>query len=499
MGNTQTRAAGPAPPFAAGTPWWFRRFCDGPADAACPSERSGHVAVCSADGFLYVIGGFSAHPRPEAFAEVWRLHIVSGVWQRVECDPLSFPRGLLSQAAAMVGTRTLLVFGGTRANFSEDSSDELCSFDLRTHVWTRHAASGAAPSPRYGASLTLLGDACAGEALLFGGTNGHEFFADLRLLNVQTLEWTHIERPESSSEPWPMRRYRHTATYAHGSLWVVGGGSSTVMGVAPIVFSTNERGNLVEMVQPPRDGDDEDDDGQQANVQPPAGPISLWRLCLATHKWSPVQAHGRDGLVPEPRLCHTAVYDAARNALLVHGGTDRFMTVFDELWALDLGTCEWRLLNDAPRYSLHYAVTELPGALAALELQREENVAPQRAAPENALDACARVINEQELPPGLFFHTLSPTPWGSLACFGGCIDLDVTGNPTGRTNGWVELWLDAPSLRELCLRCVAANAAALGVTHDGLVRLGVPAEAAAAALAAPARAAPSPPTPVSLD
>jgi len=68
----------------------------------------------------------------------------------------------------------------------------------------------------------------------------------------------------------------------------------------------------------------------------------LWALDLATATWTEIVA---DGDAPSPRFSHAAIYDASRDRMVVFGGQNNSYT-FDDTYALSLsGTPTWSVLN----------------------------------------------------------------------------------------------------------------------------------------------------------
>jgi len=170
--------------------------------------------------------------------------------------------------------------------------------------WTRIATNG--PPERRGAWAVF--DEAGGRFVMFGGQDGQRIYGDTYAFDVRTERWSRIPGRQ------PSRRCHHTAVVdTRRDRMIVWGG-----------FSFEGR----------RD--------------------DLWSFDLRTDTWT---QHRQRGVVPEARCLQSAVYDEARDRLVLFGGTtgsgQRRSELFGGTWELDLGTYTWRRLS-APSPSARY-------------------------------------------------------------------------------------------------------------------------------------------------
>ncbi|MFN2227124.1 MAG: kelch repeat-containing protein [Anaerolineae bacterium] len=157
------------------------------------------------------------------------------------------------------------------------------------------AAAWRLPYVRFGQSAVLDYGVTTARMILFGGSNGRQFFNDVWALDVTTPgseSWTKL----NPAGPWPPPRAWHTAVYDHdGRRMIVYGGHSFHY-----------------------DFDD------------------AWILDLTpgAETWSQLQP---GGTAIGPRRFHSAVYDSARDQMVVFGGS-RGGRMLNDTWALDLAT-----------------------------------------------------------------------------------------------------------------------------------------------------------------
>ncbi len=286
-----------------------------------------------------------------------------GAWVSLTC-----PIDPLAGAAAVYDPSQdrMVVFGGASGP------------SLRNEVWALYFSGtpgwqllddgwGGEPSPRYG--QTAIIDPVANAVVVFGGYDG-SYRNDVWTLNLDPEygdSWT-LLTPTGSA---PAARYQHTAVYdsARHRMLVFGGSNEsgrrndvwalTLSGtpawseLTPTGSAPGTREQAAAIYDAPRDrmlvfG------GNDAHAR-----NDLWALSLAGNPaWSPV---GVAGTPPSERVGHTAIYDAARDRVIVFGGWNGLTQYFNDVFALTLaGTPSWITLSPsgtppAQRY-LHCAV-----------------------------------------------------------------------------------------------------------------------------------------------
>ena len=211
----------------------------------------------------------------------------------------------------------VIVFGGTDAipencGFpSPNFLDETWAFHTRCGIWKR--IDGNAPSPR--GRHMMAYDPGQHRALLFGGryrargaSGNYTNYNDLWALDLSTDTW--LELP-TTNEP-SARVNGAFVVDAEGSTAYLFGGSISPSGFA----------------YAPQD--------------------DLWALDLHTFAWTELSP---SGTLPPARLFQAALFDPARNRVVITGGADE--TAFSntaryyrDVWAYDVATHAWMELHD---------------------------------------------------------------------------------------------------------------------------------------------------------
>jgi uncharacterized repeat protein (TIGR02543 family) len=225
----------------------------------------------------------------------------------------------------------VLVFGGRSADGS--LKRDLWLLDLNgAGAWRIAATTGTPPSSR--AEYSAIVDPVRNRMLLFGGTDG-SLRNDLWALDLETLAWTLI----ATNGPAPAPRRNHTAVYdsMRDRMIVISGlggfsvnADAHALSLASATWATlpapganpGIRGGHTALYDPARD---------RIVVYGGVGPGTLFELDLATPAWSALDPVG---VPPAPRTEHTAVFDAARDRMLVFGGMVGSETT-NESWSLE--------------------------------------------------------------------------------------------------------------------------------------------------------------------
>ncbi|KAJ2762185.1 hypothetical protein IWQ56_005100 [Coemansia nantahalensis] len=236
--------------------YWSRQHARG---AVPPAVRSQTMTAVGSK--LYMFGGWN---NSVCYNDVYVLDTETMFWSRLATSGDDVPP-CRAHTATAVGDRLFVFGGGDGTQYFSD----LFVLDTRTCVWTRAKVAGAAPAPRrthtcfhYGGHVYLFGggdghralndlwrvaaepDTGSGEfrweevetaggrpfprgyhtstlvgnqVVVFGGSDGAECFGDTSLLNLDTLEWSHV-----AIDP-PLTRLAHSATLVGMYLFVVCG------------------------------------------------------------------------------------------------------------------------------------------------------------------------------------------------------------------------------------------------------------------------------------
>ncbi|KAI8323486.1 galactose oxidase [Martensiomyces pterosporus] len=160
------------------------------------------------------------------------------------------------------------------------------------YEWEAVETKGGRPFPRGYHTSTLVGS----QVVVFGGSDGQECFGDTSLLDLDTMEWSHI-----SIDP-PLTRLAHTATLVGMYLFVICG-----------------------------------HDGSDYSNQ-------VLMLKLDTLRWETRVIYGS---APIPRGYHACALHDGR--LFLHGGYNGH-EVFDDLYTLELSSYSY--LPQVPEFSI---------------------------------------------------------------------------------------------------------------------------------------------------
>ncbi|KAL1925632.1 uncharacterized protein VTP21DRAFT_515 [Calcarisporiella thermophila] len=177
----------------------------------------------------------------------------------------------------------LYIFGGGDGMRALNDVYTLDIKDSNYMAWSKLSPRGVPPTSRGYHTSNLVGD----KWIIFGGSDGHECFSDVNILDLSTLTWIQVELDR------PIPRLSHTATQVGSYLFIVGG-----------------------------------HDGSRYSSD-------VLLLNLVTMSWETREVYG---VAPSGRGYHaTTLYDSR---LFVFGGYDGH-SVFDELYILELGACAY--------------------------------------------------------------------------------------------------------------------------------------------------------------
>ncbi|MGH7724466.1 MAG: Kelch repeat-containing protein [Candidatus Eiseniibacteriota bacterium] len=330
-----------------GAPVWNPLTVQG----STPNPRSQHSAIYDPDGDRIVMfGGIDAVTG--VTNQVWELSLFgTPTWNLLV--PSGFPPLARSQHAAIHDPihHRMLVFGGT----SGDNFEDVWALTLvGTPMWTQLFPTGFSYPPRR--EHAVIYDPMRQRMLSFGGTVQEDVEFRTNEVMVLSLEgplaWT---RPINEARPFPREEHSAVIDVPRHRMVAFGGTVSTgaVFNEAWTLDLLEEQGwaLLAPSGTPPQGRYDHaaiyDSVGQRMIVFGGRNVSGVYfagvsQLSLAgSPAWSTVAAAG---IPPAPRSGHTAVYDAARNRMLVFGGISGG-TVFNDVWALSLGaTPAWTLL-----------------------------------------------------------------------------------------------------------------------------------------------------------
>lgn len=240
---------------------------------------------------LIVFGG--RDQAGKALDDTWLFDLGRSEWREAKAKG---PDARFGHAAAYDPSgKRVVIFGGQAAGFFND----VWAFDPASDAWTRLAAQGDAPQPRYG--LPGVVDKRSRLIISHGFTDKGRF-DDTWALDLASGVWTNITPREG---PIPLKRCLHEMVYDPAADRVLlFGGCSSGFGPCP-------------------QGD-------------------LWSLDLAASQWTQLQPAGD---APAARSNPALVFDPASGQAFLFGGLGRQNAPLNDLWGLDVASGQWAALS----------------------------------------------------------------------------------------------------------------------------------------------------------
>jgi hypothetical protein len=320
-----------------------------------PPGRFAHVSVVDTIGDRMIVnGGYDSGSR----SDTWSFDLDGpGSWSPIltSQDPIP-PRHSSAGIFDPVSSRMILSGGRDEATATQQPDTPVLELASSTPQWRLQGAP--MPKPRYG--TTLVYDPGMERVILFDGYTTNDQFPDnygewwqLDLSGSQTWSLHY-----SAGNPLPLQGVGRAAVVdsARARMLIVGGyGPSWIS-----LFSLDLVGSSgwTQIVSPgtlppgrsyPAAVIDTRRDRLILFGGNGAAPLNdLWALPLAAgSSWQPLAAGGTP---PSPRFGHSAVYDAARDRVLVFGGIDHPFSAgtggVSDLWELTLDPApQWHQLQ----------------------------------------------------------------------------------------------------------------------------------------------------------
>jgi len=216
----------------------------------------------------------------------------------------------------------MCIFGGCDRSTYQWFND-LHVLHTDTFEWQAVRVAGGEPLPRCGHTATPVG---SDEVLVFGGCNNKRDLGDLWVLGTDSRdESMHWSQDLAAHGQGPSPRAFHSATFANGYMYIIGGRSLHRMSRSE--FFLND----------------------------------VFRYCVNTGEWQSVQFINEDAF--PPRAFHAAtVYG---DTIFVSGGYDGQEWRSDVV-AVDLRTMEWRVLGQMPEPRAKHSSSVFEGHLVLI-------------------------------------------------------------------------------------------------------------------------------------
>lgn len=310
-----------------------------------PGGRAAHAAVYDpVQDRMFVFGGFDG---TNYLNNMWSLSLATNTWSLVT------PAG----GAPSARSNTSLIYSATNGNFVlYDGTTRLSDvWRLSTQgafTWTQLTIPPGNPPDRYYCSFVL--SSSTSSLLLFGGLYENTRKNDLWKYTASgTSQWSQVT--PSGSAP-PARQSQATAMdQVHSRMLVFGGIGSSDNPLNDVWNLTIAPSLAWSRVLPSGSSPDSRfgasliyDEARNRFILFGGGPYGLfyndsWELVLepspAWRRLTPA------GAAPAARSYHTAIYDAARDRMLIFGGLSN-SGKYNDVWQLSLsGNMEWSQLQ----------------------------------------------------------------------------------------------------------------------------------------------------------
>ncbi len=339
-----------------GTPSWEKLS---PTGVIPPPREDGVLFPDPRRHRMILFGGCPGYFGLGALNDVWELSLGDSVaWRRLTPGGEIVPgRREFAAAYDPVGDQ-LLVFSGRDSSRNDPPQPEAWALRFRDSLaWVRIVAPDPVPGPRYFSRATF--DSSRNRMVLFGGAGAGDETWVLSLADGPA--WTRLE----AGDPDPaVARYLLSAVCdsSRRRILVYGGES---MYTRTIEYEYTTYADLWSLSLEPhprwerlaRDSAPAARHGHSAVIDPvgdrmivfggsgypgPPTVAGLWQLPLAPGQpWSLL---GADGMPPDDRYLHSAIYDSRRHRMIIHGGVSA-AGIRDDTWALELeGRPSWTRL-----------------------------------------------------------------------------------------------------------------------------------------------------------
>ena len=280
-----------------------------PAFTGGPTGRANHTAIYDETGKrMIVFGGFDENFT--VFDEVWTydlqsLSIPGAPWTlQPPAVPGTAPRRLGHSAIYDSANGRMIVFGGQDDSFI--TGNQLFILNLATMAWTNPTANGTAPTPRW--LHTAVYDSTHQQMILHGGNDGAgNELDDTYLLSLPAVGTPTWSSPSVGARP--VHRSQHVSIFDPEEDRMV-------------VFGGFDQEQLL--------------DGSTLNNE-------TWSFTPAvSNPWLKLLFGGTPGYT----MAHSAVYDMPNRRMVIFAGANSSTTLTNEMWGLKLdGTPSWIILN----------------------------------------------------------------------------------------------------------------------------------------------------------
>ncbi len=320
---TTTTTSSPAPAF----------WNDLNPGGATPAARVDQAMVYDpVDQRALLFGGWSVD---EVYGDTWSYDPAGNNWTQL--NPTGdLPARRASHAMAYdPKTGATILFGGWDS-LNDKELNDTWAYNPSADTWTELNPAGELPAPREGHSLVY--DPYSGSMIMFGGWDPDNEFSDTWAYSLAANTWTNL----SPAGDGPSGRDRHSMVYDPATKrmilfggwdgdyelndsWAYDPAANTWTELAPAGNAPSPRS------------------GHRAVYDPVLGRMVLfggfdgeselndtWAYDPVANTWTDVSP---EGAAPDPRDCHSMVYDEANGKIILFGGISTDDRDLGDTWA----------------------------------------------------------------------------------------------------------------------------------------------------------------------
>ncbi|CEI90813.1 hypothetical protein RMCBS344292_05123 [Rhizopus microsporus] len=158
---------------------------------------------------LYFFGGGNG---PDYFQDVYVLDAETLTWSKPDIDPQSRPSKRRAHTSCLWENKLVIIGGGDGAR----ALDDVYMLDISKQGqlrWEKLETTGRCPPARGYHTSNLVKD----KLVVFGGSDGHDCFEDIHVLDLKSAKWSQIELDKK------IPRLAHTSTQVGSYVFVIGG------------------------------------------------------------------------------------------------------------------------------------------------------------------------------------------------------------------------------------------------------------------------------------
>jgi len=303
----------------------------GPAGVV-PGAREGAAAIYDwRRDRMVIFGGWDGASTYKS--DVRALALASPEWSFVTVA--GTPPSPRSESSAIYdGARDRLVLFGGRDSATTNNEVWTVNFDGPS-TWTHLATTGTPPSARYAAGAVY--DSIGDRMIVYGGTTTSSVMTDTWSLTLATGAWTRLD--DGSNAP-PARKWFGSALDSRRRRMLVFGGQYEFRDIWALSLDDPTHWVLVDPGSAPEIRSRETlvaDPTRDRLIELGAPDAHPWVLDFGEDRWQQLQPAGS---APAPRSDHTAMLDGPRSRMIVCAGSNGG-AILSDLWSLTFEPLEW--------------------------------------------------------------------------------------------------------------------------------------------------------------